>query len=443
MWSEEWDKKFREAAGQDPHPADAEKGWHQMEPLLEKHLPQDRRRKRFFFLIFLLAGIGAAVYFNLQTNPQTAQQPGANTNNTTAPNQSASTRHTPASDGTRTIPPPATDTITKAEQLVAKNNTSAPFSINSKSDQPRKNQSLQTLSVKPGPSLTRKTRLNPQPVQQLDDLAEPIQNISTVNATPTRSNAGDPLPTDSFRSNAITPIATDVVTRNHDSSNVTANPEPHDVAKTENDSTTHPPITKKAGKLSRWGISLMTSADISGVSPSKMGSWQAAYGIGVSYSINDRLTIRTGIMRSRKIYNAGSNDYNPPKIFWNYVSELEKVMANCLVYEIPLNVQYFFPGNKGNWFASGGLHSMLMKNEDYHYDYKDLSGQDRYMALSYKNYSNHFLSLINLSGGYRFNINKKLRLSFEPYFQIPIGGVGYGKVKLYSTGMLFSATILP
>jgi len=34
-------------------------------------------------------------------------------------------------------------------------------------------------------------------------------------------------------------------------------------------------------------------------------------------------------------------------------------------------------------------------------------------------------------------------LTAEPYLKLPLGGVGYGKVKLNSTGILFSVSVKP
>lgn len=432
MWSEEWDKKIREAAGQENHPADPEKGWQQMEPLLEKHLPQDRRKRRFFFLLFLLGGISAAVYFNLRSmqlpSPPVTAQPGR-TNADPLPAD--------ASEKMQTI---STDSINLQKQVAVNNNPAVPFTINSHSSQSLKNQHPQPRrNTEKSYSAERKSN-STVPAKDNNKLTGPTRSYitsSTKEVTPedysvqTSSNS-EPVP--SLKE-------PETILKDHDTTEI-INAEAHETIIPRNDSAGHPPLQERAVEGSRrWGITLLGSADISGVSPSKRGDWRAAYGIGISYSINNRWSIRAGFIRSRKVYTAGGSDYNPPKRFWDYVSELDQVDANCLVYEIPLNVQYFFPGKKGEWFASAGLHSFLMKNETYHYDYKDMSGQERYMSQSYKNYSDHFLGVMNLSGGYRFTVSKNIKLSAEPYIQMPLGGVGYGKVKLYSGGVLFSATI--
>ena len=167
-------------------------------------------------------------------------------------------------------------------------------------------------------------------------------------------------------------------------------------------------------------------------------------GVLINYQLNRRLQLRTGFLTSRKVYQAGEGDYHPPKIFWNYVSKLEHVDANCLIYEIPLLLQYRL-GKQANspWALSAGLSSLLMKKESYDYDFIDLAGQDRYMTGEYENYSNHFFSTFHLSGSYRLSLSKRWNLGVEPYVKLPLSGVGYGKVRLYSAGIMLSATIHP
>jgi hypothetical protein len=115
------------------------------------------------------------------------------------------------------------------------------------------------------------------------------------------------------------------------------------------------------------------------------------------------------------------------------------------VYEIPVNITYnFAAGNKHNWFAGIGLSSYLMKKEIYNYDYKYGSSPMTYHKEYVVNNDNkHWFSVLTLSGGYEYKINKTVSFSGAPYIKLPLGGVGFGKVKLSSAGILFTATIKP
>src|SRR5436190_14254762 len=64
MWSDELDMKIKEAT-EGNHPAYDDKAWDKMEVLLDKHLPLEKKRRRFIFLISLLL-VGTGIFFTWQ-----------------------------------------------------------------------------------------------------------------------------------------------------------------------------------------------------------------------------------------------------------------------------------------------------------------------------------------------------------------------------------------
>lgn len=165
----------------------------------------------------------------------------------------------------------------------------------------------------------------------------------------------------------------------------------------------------------------------------------------MGYTFNNKITIRTGFYNSQKVYSAKPEAYHPPAGFYNFIPYLEKVQADCKVYEIPLSVSYHFgKSNRQNWFVSTGLSTYLMKKEAYQYDYKYTpTGATLKREYTIKNENNHFFSVATLSAGYQRQLNKTISISAEPYLKLPLSGVGYGNVKLNSAGVLFSINIKP
>jgi len=51
--------------------------------------------------------------------------------------------------------------------------------------------------------------------------------------------------------------------------------------------------------------------------------------------------------------------------------------------------------------------------------------------------------VVRLSAGYEKKLTDKISFVTEPYLTVPLAGVGFGKVKLYSSGILFSLNIKP
>jgi len=203
-------------------------------------------------------------------------------------------------------------------------------------------------------------------------------------------------------------------------------------------------VSKKGRPGSRNGLSFFVSAgpDVSKAQNSKAGQVTMAWGLGVAYTLN-RLTLKTGVFTANKIYWAGPDDYKlsytpPPNL------KFMGADANCRVTEIPVKLSYSFAvKNRSNWFAGAGLSSYLMKREDYSYEFKSNTGNSYYHSYETKNENKHYFSVLNLSGGYSYQLNKTFSLSAEPYLEVPLTGIGAGKVHLNSGGLLFTLGVSP
>ena len=193
-----------------------------------------------------------------------------------------------------------------------------------------------------------------------------------------------------------------------------------------------------------FGIHFSAGPELSFIGLNQPGPSRITYGAGVGYTFGKRITIEAGLYISRKIYKANPGDYHPPVVFWTYYTDLKSIDADCKVYEIPVMVSYgFIPHNKHNWFLSGGVSSYLMKTEKYNYEYKNLFGQSVYRSYSLSNENKHYFSVMTLSGGYQYNLNNRISFSAAPFIKLPLTGIGYGRVKLNGTGILFTATMRP
>ena len=205
------------------------------------------------------------------------------------------------------------------------------------------------------------------------------------------------------------------------------------------------PSSKNKNKFSN-SFALLFSAgpDVSAVDIGNIGKVNPVYGIGAGYNIDKHWTLRTGFYVTRKAYEAKLSDYHPPAGFWNYYPNLEYIDADCKVYEVPLIINYHFSEtSKRLWFGSAGVSSYFMKKEKYDYVSKDPSGQYSYNDYIVNNKNKHFLSSLRFSGGYERKLNKNFTIITEPYINLPLTGVGFGKVKLHSAGILFTLSVKP
>ncbi|HTD94490.1 MAG TPA: hypothetical protein VK644_11775 [Chitinophagaceae bacterium] len=462
MWSDDLDKKLQDASGEHVPPFD-EKAWGKMEVLLDKHLPQKKKRRGLIFLLAFLAVGGTAAFFIYQ-NSKTAgsgkpakeivqETPGTataspikGTSGDDASTQETITKETagnqPAEqasaarikDNTSTDPTIGQITTTsssspKAVDLLpgSKTNTNArkqapatdifdvPGNSGSKTGRKQASKKISSYPSNPGQQPGEATDVSrPEPGTQQEP--KPVDPVVTT--APAIDGDGSVKQTDSARKE----IAPEVIA-----------PEP---AKKKD------PSRQAPG--SKFSLQFSFGPDVSSVGANNMGRLKMQVGLGAAYALSKRLTLRTGFYVSRKIYSADSNQYHPPKGFWNYYPNLDKVDANCLVYEIPVSIAYnFATGKRSNWFASAGLSSYIMKKEEYGISYKDVWGSNQYHSIDMNNENRHFFSVVNLSAGYQYNLTERLSLAAEPYVKIPVSGVGFGKVKLNSGGVLFTVGFKP
>jgi hypothetical protein len=481
MWSEEMDKKIRAAAENDMHGYE-DKAWQNMEVLLEKHLPQKKTRRRIvLFLFFGLLVASVPAFFILKktfsektsiasaNNPSAEQktgeksnsdQPASSTtqqkpgslspaNTTSSPGQtgteiSTGTATNSTADKTTTTSNPASNnSLTSAEKTAATNDK-----VNQKTKTtplaPGNNKASMSIAIK-NSSVASKTKPVPAPHQSQPDKNQPETETQSKADQQKNSTAIDPItkaaqnPVSSSVTAPVKPVTTEVTV------NESKAPVKAELTDSTATAMTDKPVKKdkkKNSTASKFSISLSAGPDYSSVA-SKPGQWRVQYGLGLGYAISKKLSIRTGFYVARKVYTADSNTYKTEFTSGPYNYKLNKIKANCLVYQIPVSVVYNFAKAKSHsWFVSGGVSSYFMKSEkyDYIYTHQNMTWRSQYAV---KNKNEYLVATLNLSAGYQYNFNKRLSLMAEPYLGLPLGGVGEGDVKLKSAGVMFTLGYKP
>lgn len=193
---------------------------------------------------------------------------------------------------------------------------------------------------------------------------------------------------------------------------------------------------KHVTTITHWQFGLTVGPDWSSVAGK---GWRTGVGGGLklSYRLNPKWAFSTGVLLDKKLYDARPSDYNPPDNNWrNY--DVKSIDASCIVIDVPLNVEYTLWHQSANrLFIAGGMSSFWMREEEYTYHYKTASGGWDQWSKEMYNKNRHLLSIINFSPGYEHSW-QHLSIQVAPYLKIPASGIGYGKVKLYSTGIHFT-----
>jgi hypothetical protein len=468
MQDEELDKLINDAANQH-HPPYDDTSWVKMEQLLDKHLPlkKDSRKFIFWLLLFLLAGGGATLGI-LQpwkkTPPETSIAKNANEKK---PAFTTAKKNMPPVDNngrvtntiaTNTLAKQSAGNVTKAivgnngNGTVANNTATAPLTIQknglvakttadntgekimpiTKTATAQKNilqlaynkkngyKTKSRFSIKVKKTATTANIENDAAMQK----ASPAQNDGTNNTN---------FLLDTQKQNDIAIKA--------DSTNKTS------AEKQKNELVKKAPVQQKQKTDKRFAnnfaITLSAGTDVSYVSINKTGRLKPFYGAGLRYNLGRRFTVNAGLLVSRKIYTAAPGQYKFPT-GGSTRPNLVQINADCKIYEIPFLVYYNFkPVKNHNWFGGVGLSSFIMKNETYDYQYKTYAGLTWNYVRKVNNENEHYFAVLTLTGGYQYKINNRLLFMVQPYLELPLKGIGYGTVKLHSTGLLLTAAVKP
>jgi hypothetical protein len=119
---------------------------------------------------------------------------------------------------------------------------------------------------------------------------------------------------------------------------------------------------------------------------------------------------------------------------------LMSLKGNSKIVEIPIKVRYDFINNgKSNVFSSAGINSYVLARENNNY-HTMVNGNPQDMDKSYKDVTNYTAATFYFSVGYEHRILKRNKIRIEPYLQIPLKGIGVGKMPVTSTGLHLGIT---
>ncbi|MBI5856766.1 MAG: hypothetical protein HZB42_03865 [Sphingobacteriales bacterium] len=442
MQFEEFDDKIRQAADHH-HPAYDEQAWSKMEKLLDKHLPREEEKKRrfiFFLLFFLLLGGGAWLLISKPWDKEKSKM----ADKTIA--SSANRNEKPAglgssSDNKPVSLDPRSGRLSEVETAVPEN-TGRNTTIEKNISNPVVFSAKNPVSNKQKPVEIRKEKKDqnniPFTATEINKPQPAAENISNPVSVSTEKPLADKneMPREIINQPKVEKSRdADIIKQIKE---VPA-PESKTVSVTQNQKTKKTKIKKP----NSFFIGLSAGPDLSFVSSDKPGTVKIIGGGGFGFTLHNRVTIRTGFYSGRKVYTASPGSYNPPASWWAYYPNLQKVDADCKVYEIPILLSYNFGHNKtNNWFASAGISTLLMKTEAYNYFYKyTASGPVISKKWTIKDKNKHYFSVLTLSAGFQQKIGKRISLVAEPYIKLPLAGVGFGKVKLNSGGILFTVGV--
>ncbi|MEP6724931.1 MAG: porin family protein [Bacteroidota bacterium] len=490
------DRLSRDAA--EHYQAPGKPGWETLQQILDKELPQEKEKKRrgfFFFFILLLAVsvAGSGIWYGIKINNKnksitlTDQANIKSKKNNLVEKQSAATNN----DATENSIPASASTV-KPKDVVKKNNDANEKVVPVTEQETAVSNNTTNKIIKPAPlsvagnngravtsahrypNIDKHIKNNVYTIKQGTATGKPknnysgklhtnrnnqiipgagIANGSTKNNTVIeKSNGEEPGiaandNTDKTKKDTDVPVTS----KNNDGpvnavqdtlfnkpTTVNAVPAVDAVTKMEKKDSAIAKKKVKSKNEKAINIGLTAGLDLSTVKFTHRDNIGYNFGLMGGYQFSKHWSVYTGVIYTKKNYELNGDDYHPPKHYWTQYVQLETVEGYCRMWEIPLLARYTFnPDSKTSFFASTGISSYFMKEQAYNYSYKTMGVP---ATTSWNNDSsfNHVFSILHLSAGFEKRLGKHMNWQIEPYAKIPLGGVGFGNIRLSSFGINFS-----
>jgi len=183
-------------------------------------------------------------------------------------------------------------------------------------------------------------------------------------------------------------------------------------------------------------VGFIAGPDLSAVKFQSVNQLGFSLGALVGYRFNKHLAAETGLLWDKKYYYSTGEYFKKSQSSIPY--NLVDLNGNCNMFEIPVAIRYDFAVKKNHgFFAKAGLSSYLMKKEHYSYSAESYVGNIWSGDSTFYNSTNNIFSILQISGGYEFGINRNTKIRIEPYVKIPLQGVGIGSMPISSAGLYF------
>lgn len=441
----ELDRLSREAAGRYTPPGEA--NWQALSEELDRIMPvAEKKKRRFLFwwlLPLLLIGGGAAYWMGTNHSAEEAA--------TSASSDAGSVSSEPIPE---TKPANSSDKKTVQEnkqniRVDAQKKDQGFIENESTASAGPQTETVAGLSATKAIRFSKNNNLSNQPnandrssgVKENTENNPPVSTSNTAIISDKKTDLSIPLTQPVTEKTAI--ITTDLSqkteadqTQNNTAEKTTIAATITEPAKTEEP--TPAPVVKVNSTRKGFSYAFVAGVDKSTVKFRYGNDPGINLGMMAGYHFSNRWSVHTGLIYTQKNYKVAGKDFTAPKGTWVSYYNLENVTGYCRMWEVPLQVRYTMGKNDNkSSFFSAGLSSYFMTQESYDYFYY-YNNQPVTRHSTLDSDDKHLLSIAHFSVGFENRISKKWALQVEPYAKIPLGGVGFGSIRLSSFGLNFS-----
>lgn len=197
--------------------------------------------------------------------------------------------------------------------------------------------------------------------------------------------------------------------------------------------------SEKSNILQKLALNLGFSPDYSKVVDNEFGPMGYNLQVILDYKISQKWALRAGVIKSLKLYDAYPEDYAWPVKWGKPSSPLREVEASCDMLDIPISLSYqILKKGSNQLYTTLGITNYKMINEKYEYFYEN-DADPNLKWRKWEGSSGFFgAGVVNMSVGIERKLTNFLSVQLEPFVKIPIKNVGFGDVKLLTTGLFLN-----
>jgi hypothetical protein len=195
------------------------------------------------------------------------------------------------------------------------------------------------------------------------------------------------------------------------------------------------PVQVKLHKTKRFYLAAMISPDITVVKLQRPQNIGLNFTGLVGFQINKTISIESGLAIGKKYYYSSGRFFDSANTHLRNHPSIVNADGYGKITEIPLNIRFNIANVKSNMFFAGiGTESYIIHEEQYSYTL-DKNGRTYKGNAAYKKYSTSFFANIQLSAGVEHTMGNFCELRIEPYYRLPIKGIGVGQLPITSVGV--------
>lgn len=187
-------------------------------------------------------------------------------------------------------------------------------------------------------------------------------------------------------------------------------------------------------------LTLLAAPDITNTTSSIGNKVSSNFGLLLSYPLSQKLSVSSGAIYARKLYDYGGTG---PSVYGKAGAPWE-IDGTCFVLDVPLNLNYQVLKKKNiSISVNSGLSSYFMLKEKYKYSYAEPGGNLNVSGIEINNQNQHILGVANFSITFEHKVGRNLSIGLQPFYKVPLTGIGLYDINLKSKGMAVSISASP